>query len=317
MKNEGVQIMNKPKIKKMMNWYSLLLIAIIGTVVFNFYPLIRTFISSLMNMNGKFIGLTNYKIMFSSDEFRQTVVNTIYMAVLGVCFNVPVAFVIASLLNMIGRGKSFFRVIFLLPMVMSMVTVVTLFKYMMMPSADGIFNYVLSLFGIEPLSWLSGVSSARESLVFIAIWKGIGYNIILFFAGLQSISPDMYEAAEIDGANAFKQWLYITLPSSRSTFTFVLMTSTIAALKRFTEVYAVSGETGNPGGVLETLMLFIYKNSFSTLNYKDEGLAGAASVILFLIILAATLMNNYFTRDKEQAALKKQRKVSGKAVEKA
>lgn len=317
MKNEGVQIMNKPKIKKMMNWYSLLLIAIIGTVVFNFYPLIRTFISSLMNMNGKFIGLTNYKIMFSSDEFRQTVVNTIYMAVLGVCFNVPVAFVIASLLNMIGRGKSFFRVIFLLPMVMSMVTVVTLFKYMMMPSADGIFNYVLSFFGIEPLSWLSGVSSARESLVFIAIWKGIGYNIILFFAGLQSISPDMYEAAEIDGANAFKQWLYITIPSSKSTFTFVLMTSTIAALKRFTEVYAVSGETGNPGGVLETLMLFIYKNSFSTLNYKDEGLAGAASVILFLIILAATLMNNYFTRDKEQAALKKQRKVSGKAVEKA
>lgn len=317
MKNEGVQIMNKPKIKKMMNWYSLLLIAIIGTVVFNFYPLIRTFISSLMNMNGKFIGLTNYKIMFSSDEFRQTVVNTIYMAVLGVCFNVPVAFVIASLLNMIGRGKSFFRVIFLLPMVMSMVTVVTLFKYMMMPSADGIFNYVLSFFGIEPLSWLSGVSSARESLVFIAIWKGIGYNIILFFAGLQSISPDMYEAAEIDGANAFKQWLYITIPSSKSTFTFVLMTSTIAALKRFTEVYAVSGETGNPGGVLETLMLFIYKNSFSTLNYKDEGLAGAASVILFLIILAATLMNNYFTRDKEQAALKKQRKVSGKAVNKA
>ena len=309
--------MNKPKIKKMMNWYSLLLIAIIGTVVFNFYPLIRTFISSLMNMNGKFIGLTNYKIMFSSDEFRQTVVNTIYMAVLGVCFNVPVAFVIASLLNMIGRGKSFFRVIFLLPMVMSMVTVVTLFKYMMMPSADGIFNYVLSFFGIEPLSWLSGVSSARESLVFIAIWKGIGYNIILFFAGLQSISPDMYEAAEIDGANAFKQWLYITIPSSKSTFTFVLMTSTIAALKRFTEVYAVSGETGNPGGVLETLMLFIYKNSFSTLNYKDEGLAGAASVILFLIILAATLMNNYFTRDKEQAALKKQRKIAGKAVNKA
>lgn len=309
--------MNKPKMKKMMNWYSLLLIAIIGTVVFNFYPLVRTFISSLMNMNGKFIGLTNYKIMFASDEFRQTVVNTIYMAVLGVCFNVPVAFVIASLLNMIGRGKSFFRVIFLLPMVMSMVTVVTLFKYMMMPSTDGIFNYVLSFFGIGPLSWLSGVSSARESLVFIAIWKGIGYNIILFFAGLQSISPDMYEAAEIDGANAFKQWLYITIPSSKSTFTFVLMTSTIAALKRFTEVYAVSGETGNPGGVLETLMLFIYKNSFSTLNYKDEGLAGAASVILFLIILAATLMNNYFTRDKEQAALKKQRKMAGKAVKKA
>lgn len=301
--------MNKVKVKRVVNWYSLLLIAIIGTVIFNFYPLIKTFITSLMNMNGKFIGITNYEIMFSSEEFRQTIVNTIYMAFLGVCFNVPVAFVIASLLNMIGKGKGVFRVIFLLPMVMSMVTVVTLFKYMMMPSADGVFNYILSLLGVEPLAWLSGVSSARESLVFIAIWKGIGYNIILFFAGLQSIPPDMYEAAEIDGANAFKQWLYITIPASKSTFTFVLMTSTIAALKRFTEVYAVSGETGNPGGMLETLMLYIYKNSFSTLNYKDEGLAGAASVILFAIILAATLLNNYLTRDKEEAALRKQQKL--------
>lgn len=88
------------------------------------------------------------------------------------------------------------------------------------------------------------------------------------------------------------------------------MTSTIAALKRFTEVYAVSGETGNPAGKLETIMLYIYKNSFSTLNYKDEGLAGAASVILFLIILAATIMNSYLTRDKEMAAVRKNRRKS-------
>ena len=297
--------MNKHKAKQIVSWYSLLLVAIIGTVVFNFYPLIRTFISSLMNMNGKFIGITNYKIMFSSSEFRQTIINTIYMAILGVGFNIPFAFVAASLLNLIQKGKSVYRVIFLLPMIMSMVTVVTLFQYMMMPTTDGMFNYWFSKIGLGPFTWLSGTGTARESLVFIAIWKGIGYNIILFFAGLQSISPDLYEAAEIDGANAFKQWLYITIPCSKSTFTFVLMTSTIAALKRFTEVYAVSGETGNPGGKLETLMLYVYKNSFSTLNYKDEGLAGAASVILFLIILAATLLNNYLTRDKDLEAVKK------------
>ena len=102
-----------------------------------------------------------------------------------------------------------------------------------------------------------------------------------------------------DRANSFKKWLYITIPASKSTFTFVLITSTIAALKRFTEVYAVSMETGNPAGTLETLLLYIYKNSFSTLNYKDEGLAGAASVILFLIILAATLLNSHLTKDKD------------------
>lgn len=300
--------MKNVKIKKYMSWYSLLLIAIVGTLVFNLYPLIETFITSIQNMNGKFIGFTNYKIMFSSNEFRQSVWNTIYMAVLGVCFNVPFAFVIASLLNLIGRGKGIYRVIFLLPMVMSMVTVVTLFKYLMMPGSDGVFNYLLSFFKVEPALWLNSTKTARECVVFIAIWKGIGYNIILFFAGLQSISPDMYEAAEIDGANKFRQWLYITIPSSKSTFTFVLMTSTIAALKRFTEVYAVSGETGNPGGKLETLMLYIYKNSFSTLNYKDEGMAGAASVVLFLIILAATLLNNYMTKDKDDITAKKRRR---------
>ncbi|MEY8355065.1 sugar ABC transporter permease [Lachnospiraceae bacterium 54-53] len=239
-------------------------------------------------MNGKWIGSTNYNIMFRSDEFRQTVINTLYMAVLGVIFNIPMAFVIASLLNGIGRGKGIYRVIFLLPMVMSMVTVVTLFKYLMLPGEEGVFNYILGFLGMEPGLWLNGTGTARESVVFIAVWKGIGYNIILFFAGLQGIPADMYEAAEIDGANSFKKWLYITIPASKSTFTFVLITSSIAALKRFTEVYAVSRESGNPAGKLETLMLYIYKNSFSTVNYKDEGLAAAASVVLFLIILSAT-----------------------------
>ena len=280
--------MKNVKIKRYISWYLLLLIPMVGTLVFNFYPLIQTMVTSLQNMNGKFIGFTNYRIMFASSEFKQTVINTLYMAVLGVAFNIPLAFIIASLLNNIGRGKGIYRVIFLLPMVMSMVTVVTLFKYLMLPNEEGVFNYIIGILGFEPSLWLNGTGTARESVVFIAVWKGIGYNVILFFAGLQGIPADMYEAAEIDGANSFKKWLYITIPASKSTFTFVLITSTIAALKRFTEVYAVSMETGNPAGRLETLLLYIYKNSFSTLNYKDEGLAGAASVVLFLIILALT-----------------------------
>lgn len=302
--------MGNLKRRQYMSWYRLLLIAIIGTLVFNFYPLIETFITSLKNMNGSFIGFTNYKILFSSDEFRQSIINTLYMAVLGVGLNVPLAFIIASVLNSIAHGKGIYRVIFLLPMVMSMITVVTLFKYMMMPSADGVFNYILSFFGVAPKLWLNDPKVARECVVLIAVWKGIGYNIILFFAGLQGISADMYEAAEIDGANAFKRWLYITIPASKNTFIFVIMTSTIAALKRFTEIYAVSRETGNPAGKLETIMLYIYKNSFSTLNYKDEGLAGAASVILFIIILAATVLNNKLTGERKP---RRSKRIGGKA----
>lgn len=270
--------MKNVKIKRYISWYLLLLIPMVGTLVFNFYPLIQTMVTSLQNMNGKFIGFTNYRIMFASSEFKQTVINTLYMAVLGVAFNIPLAFIIASLLNNIGRGKGIYRVIFLLPMVMSMVTVVTLFKYLMLPNEEGVFNYIIGVLGFEPSLWLNGTGTARESVVFIAVWKGIGYNVILFFAGLQGIPADMYEAAEI------------------------------AALKRFTEVYAVSMETGNPAGRLETLLLYIYKNSFSTLNYKDEGLAGAASVVLFLIILAATLVNSHLTKEKEVSADKPKRR---------
>ena len=302
-KRKGELLMKKgARLKRYMSWYRLLLISLVGTLVFNFYPLIETFIASLQNMNGNFIGLTNYKIMFANGEFRQSVVNTLYMAVLGVGFNVPFAFIIASLMNSIGRGKGIYRVIFLLPMVMSMITVVTLFKYLMMPSPDGAFNYILSFWGVQPRLWLNDPGTARESLIFIAISKGIGMVHQHFM---------LYEAAEVDGASPLKRWRYITIPCSKGTFTFVLMTSTIAALKRFTEVYAVSGETGNPAGKLGTLMLYIYKNSFSTLNYKDEGQAAAASVTLFVIILAATLLNNYLTKEKsaDESASRRRRRV--------
>ena len=102
--------MGNLKTRRYMSWYRLLLIAIIGTLVFNFYPLIETFITSLKNMNGSFIGFTNYKILFSSDEFRQSIINTLYMAVLGVGLNVPLAFIIASVLNSIAHGKGIYRV---------------------------------------------------------------------------------------------------------------------------------------------------------------------------------------------------------------
>ena len=105
----------------------------------------------------------------------------------------------------------------------------------------------------------------------------------------------------------WNKWIYITIPCIKNTFVFVLITSSISALKRFTEVYAVSGETGNPAGALGTIMLFIYKNSFSTLNYKDEGQAAAASIMLFVIILGVTLINYLVTNDNDDGTGKKRR----------
>ena len=304
-------MIKRNKLREYVSWYLLLLIPLVGTLVFNVYPLIQTVMDSFENMKGMFIGLVNYQILWEDDTFRQSVVNTLYMAVLGVCFNVPIAFVIATMLNSVPVAKNVYKVVFLLPMIMSMITVAALFKYLMMPGEEGVLNFLLEKIGLGPFNFLNDPAASRESLIVMVVWKGMGYNIILFFAGLQAVQRELYEAAKIDGANEWKQWLYITIPSMKSSFTFVIITSAIAALKRFTDVYAISGETGNPAGSLNTIMLYVYRNSFSTLNYKDLGKASSASVVLFIIILLITLLNFKLTgSDNTETRLPRRRRRS-------
>lgn len=278
-------------------WYLLLLIPLAGTVLFNIYPLIKTMVDSTLNMQKNFIGLTNYSILFSDAEFKQSIVNTLYMGVLDVVINIPLAFILANMLNNITKGQNVYKVFLILPMITSIVTVAILFKFIFSADPASMANYVLSLFGIEPLSWFSDINTSRESVVMMSIWKHLGFNVILFFAGLQTIPTELYEAAKIDGANERQRWLYITIPSMRNTFIFVYLTSCIAALKNFAEVYAVSGEYGDPGGSLYTIILYIYRKSFSTLFSKDTGLASAASVVLFLLILVITVVNYLLTEN--------------------
>lgn len=294
--------------KKTYQWYLMLAIPIIGMLVFNLYPLLQTLVDSFQNTKNAFIGFINYKILFSDEVFIQSLKNTLYMAVLGVCLNVPFAFIFANMLNNIPVGKNVYKVFFLLPMVLSMITVGTLFKYLLASDESGIVNHLLSYLGLGPYAFFNDPATARESVVLMAVWKGMGYNVILFFAGLQVVPRELYEAAKVDGATEFKQWIHITIPSIKNTFTFVFITSTIAALKRFTDVYAISGEYGTPAGALNTLMLYIYRNSFSTLNYKDLGRASAASIVMFVVIMVITLINLRLTSGDNTATPARKRR---------
>lgn len=294
--------------KKTYQWYVMLAIPIIGMLVFNLYPLLQTLVDSFQNTKNAFIGFINYKILFSDEVFIQSLKNTLYMAVLGVCLNVPFAFIFANMLNNIPVGKNVYKVFFLLPMVLSMITVGTLFKYLLASDESGIVNHLLSYLGLGPYAFFNDPATARESVVLMAVWKGMGYNVILFFAGLQVVPRELYEAAKVDGATEFKQWIHITIPSIKNTFTFVFITSTIAALKRFTDVYAISGEYGTPAGALNTLMLYIYRNSFSTLNYKDLGRASAASIVMFVVIMVITLINLRLTSGDNTATPARKRR---------
>lgn len=294
--------------KKTYQWYLMLAVPIIGMLVFNLYPLLQTLVDSFQNTKNAFIGFINYKILFSDEVFIQSLKNTLYMAVLGVCLNVPFAFIFANMLNNIPVGKNVYKVFFLLPMVLSMITVGTLFKYLLASDESGIVNHLLSYLGLGPYAFFNDPATARESVVLMAVWKGMGYNVILFFAGLQVVPRELYEAAKVDGATEFKQWIHITIPSIKNTFTFVFITSTIAALKRFTDVYAISGEYGTPAGALNTLMLYIYRNSFSTLNYKDLGRASAASIVMFVVIMVITLINLRLTSGDNTATPARKRR---------
>lgn len=295
-------------LKKDWTWYLFILIPIVGVVVFNFYPLLETFRLSLYNTRGNFIGAVNYDILFSDREFAVSVKNTVYMGILGILLNLPLAFILAVMLNRIKRGQGFFKVMFLLPMIMSMVSVALIFKFIFSAEPAGMVNYFLSLFNIPPQKWFASTSQARETVVLMAVWKGIGYNVILFFSGLQSVPEEYYEAASIDGANeAHKIW-YITLPCVKNTVIFVYITTCINVLKRFAEVYAISSEYGYPGDSLLTIILYIYRKSFSTLFFKDLGVGSAASIILFLIIMLITALNFLVTEREDDGTRRRGRR---------
>jgi len=294
-------------IKHNWSWYLFILVPVVGVIVFNFYPLAEVIRLSFLNARGGFIGTVNYEILFEDSLFRVSVVNTIYMGVLGIILNLPLAFILAVMLNRIRRGQSFFKMIFLLPIIMSMVSVVMIFKFIFSPDPAGIVNSFLALFGVEPQLWIASPAQARETVVMMAVWKNLGYNVILFFAGLQSVPEEYYEAASIDGANeAHKIW-HITLPCIKNTMIFVYITTCIAVLRRFTEVYAISSEYGYPGNALMTIILYIYRQSFSTLFFQDIGRGSAAGVVLFIIIMLITALN-FLVIDRDEAGIKVSRR---------
>ena len=278
-------------IKHSWSWYLFILIPVVGVIVFNFYPLIEVIRLSFLNARGGFVGTINYELLFEDNLFIASVTNTVYMGILGILLNLPLAFMLAVMLNKVKHGQGFFKVIFLLPIIMSMVAVAMTFKFIFSPDPAGVINSFIALFGIEPQGFIASPAQARETVVIMAVWKNLGYNVILFFAGLQAVPEEFYEAASIDGANeAHKIW-FITLPCIRNTMIFIYITTTIMVLRRFTEVYAISSEYGYPGNALMTIILYIYRQSFSTLFFQDVGRGSAAAVVLFIITMLITGLN--------------------------
>lgn len=270
--------------------------AILGAFIF--YPMIQAIWMSLTDYNmitdPNYIALENYEKLFQDELFWKTLKNT-FIYVIGV---VPALVIIpifmAVLVNQNLKGIGFFRSAYYIPVVTSLVVAGIAWDWVY--KENGLLNYILELVGIltEPIPWLSSTDTSIFAVMIVTIWKGLGYYMIIYLAGLQSIPHELYEAAQIDGANWWQQMTKITIPMLMPFVLIVTIMSSIAGMKVFEEIYVMTG--GGPLHSSETLVFYIYKEAFDRLNM---GYASAAGVVLFLLTLVFSLINiKFMGKDK-------------------
>ncbi|WLD91932.1 carbohydrate ABC transporter permease [Alkalihalobacillus sp. AL-G] len=231
-------------------------------------------------MGSTWVGMENYIDAFESTAFRISLWNTFLYTIVTVPAFVITALLIATLVQPLGKmSQSFFRAAFYLPTVTSMVIIAMVWRWMY-NYKFGLFNYIVGWLGMEPVNWLGQSDTALLSLMIMSILIPPGAGIIIYLAAMNEIDQTLYEAAKIDGANAFQRWLRITIPMLKPTTLYLFILSTIGSFQVFTQIIMMTG--GGPGNATETIVHVIYKTAFRDFKF---GLASAQSVILFFIIM--------------------------------
>jgi multiple sugar transport system permease protein len=284
---------------KQKNWLWVLLFlgpSLIGFLVFIAFPITYSLVISFTDWNllnpMSFIGIDNYTSLLQDKNFWGALRNT-GTFILGYLPSVTVlGLAIALLLNSKIKFKTLFRGIYFLPVVTSWVAVSLVWKWLL-NGQYGLLNYFLSLIGIHGPSWLTDPKTAMIAIIITSVWKDIGFIMVLYLGGLQAISPSLYEAAEIDGANNWRQFWHVTLPGLRPTTFFVLMISLINSFQVFDQVNIMTD--GGPGNATTVMVQNIYNSAF---NFFEMGRASAMSWLLFLIIFAVSLVQMFGERKK-------------------
>ena len=276
--------------------YLFLLPALILLALFFFLPFIQTFVISLKNYsfdiyNPYWCGFENYRILFKSKEFYTTIFNTFLFLLLVVPFLSVFPLVVAIFINQKIKGISLYKILIYLPVVVSLVVVAIAFKWLY--TQEGILNYILHLAGISPVEWLTDTKFAMLSVAIVTIYKGVGYYMMIYLASLIGVPKDLYEAADIDGANEFFKHLTVTIPHIMPTIALVVTISSISALKVFTEIYVMT--KGGPLNSTKTIVYYIYERAFENL---DLSMASCASVVLLAVIFIFSLINIVFFEKK-------------------
>lgn len=271
--------------------YVFALPAIFLLVAFLVVPMVYTVFYSLQQYKivspdkATFIGLQNYVKLFQDDNFWKALKNTIYFTVVVVPVQCALALALALLVSAKFKGVAIFRVMYFSPQLTSMLVIAVLWSILYNANPNtGLINSILVNLGMDPINFLSNEKTAMNSIIFMSAWQGAGYQMMIFLAGLQGIPKDQYEAASVDGATKFQQFLYVTLPGLSSTIKYVIMITMIQAMKLFTQPYVMT--QGGPKNATKTLVYYIYTQGFQKGNF---GYACAIAAVFFVIVVAMSM----------------------------
>jgi len=241
--------------------------------------------------NLRYVGFANYQRLVGDPRFWVALRNTLYFVLVGGPLSVAVSLGAALLLNSsIVRMKGFFRTVFFVPVVTTLVAVAVAWRYLYHPRY-GLLDYGLHLIGIAPIDWLGDPRWAMPAIILMATWKNFGFNMIILVAGLLNIPENLYAAARIDGANGWQQFRRVTLPMLTPTLVFVVLITMIGYFQLFAEPYVMTN--GGPSDATLSIVLLMYEEGF---RWWNLGYAAAIAFVLFAIILGATLLQLRFGR---------------------
>ncbi|MFV0360358.1 carbohydrate ABC transporter permease [Tropicimonas sp.] len=268
--------------------------------VIRFYPTFNAILISFQDWNllgeRRWAGLANYRRLVADPVFWKVFGNTFLYLIIGTPVSLVLSFVVAYHLDRARFMHGFLRMLYFLPFMTSAVAMAWVWRWFYQPVPIGLFNNFLASFGIAQVSFLNSTTNALPSVLAPAVWAGLGFQIIIFMAGLRAIPQSYYEAARIDGVSSWTVLWEITLPLLRPTIVFIVVFSSIGFLRIFDHVYNMT--TNNPGGPLNAtkpLVLMIYETAFTSF---DMGYAAAQTVVLFLVLLVVSLVQLRLLSDR-------------------
>ena len=255
------------------------------------YPLLFTFYYSLTDYNllkvlknpAQFIGLKNYAKLLGNEYFRQAIWNTVKFTIFAVIFEMLVGFLMAELVHSLKRGQKVMRTLLLLPYLLPTVTVALSWRMMLSPNY-GIVNQVLETLHLPVYNWFSDIRTAFPMLLLIDIWQSAPFVFLLLYAALQAVPQDQYEAAKIDGSNAFQTLIYVTIPNIKNSLALCALLRTIDSFRLFDKVNLLTG--GGPANSTTTITQYLYNNGIKVFDF-GYGSAGAIVMTILVLILAS------------------------------